>query len=137
MILIDLFVALIIGLILTLIFWPRFRASGSWSNWAGVAGFLWFFILVFLASWLGGVWITPAGPRVWGVSPFPFLLMGLLFALLLAATAPIRPPRARRQTLAEAREEPTVEEGTFVVLNFFYWILLIALLVSILARYGA
>lgn len=31
MILIDLFVALIIGLILTLIFWPRFRAPGSWS----------------------------------------------------------------------------------------------------------
>lgn len=137
MFLIDLLVALVIGLILTAIFWPRFRTSGPWSDWAGLAGFLWFFILVFLASWLGGVWIAPVGPRVWGISLFPFLMMGLLFALLLAATAPIRLPHRRRETLAEAREEPTVEEGTFVVLNFFYWILLIALLVSILARYGA
>ena len=135
MFLIDLFVALVIGLILTLIFWPRFRTSGPWADWAGLAGFLWFFILVFLASWLGGVWISPVGPRLWGIYLFPFLMMGLLFALLLAATAPVRPPHARRETLAQAREEPTVDQDTFVVLNLFYWVLLIALVVSILAHY--
>jgi len=135
MFLVDLFVALIIGLILTVIFWPPLRMSGLWADLAGAAGFLWFFILVFLAAWLGGVWIAPVGPPLWGIYWFPFLMMGLLFALLLAATAPIRLPHRRRETLAEAREEPSVDESTFVVLNLFYWILLIVLIASILAHY--
>ena len=135
MFLIDLFVALVVGLILTAVFWPRLRKSGLWSHGAGWAEFLWFFLLVFLASWLGGVWVSPVGPRFWGTYWVPFLMTGFLFALLLAATAPIRLPHVRRETLAEAREEPTVDERTFFVLNLFYWLLLLALVASILAHY--
>ncbi|TAK08219.1 MAG: hypothetical protein EPO39_04860 [Candidatus Manganitrophaceae bacterium] len=135
MILVDFLVALVTGLILTVIFWPRLRKSGLWANGAGWAEFLWFFLVVFLASWLGGIWAAPAGPPLWGIYWVPFLMAGFLFALLLAATAPMRLPHVRRETPAEAREEPTLDERTFIVLNLFYWLLLLALLASILAHY--
>lgn len=99
MLLVDFLAALVTGLILTVIFWPRLRKSGLWANGAGWVEFLWFFLVVFLASWLGGIWAAPAGPPLRGSRLVPFLTAGFLFALLLAATAPMpcRTSRRRRE----------------------------------------
>jgi hypothetical protein len=132
---VDLLFAVVIGALLTMIFAPLFRAEGRWANWAEAGGFLWFFLVIFLASWLGGIRI-PVGPRLWGVAWVPVLLTGLLFALLLAATAPVRPPPVLQETLAEAREEPMMDETTFMAINLLYWTLLIALALSIAAYYA-
>ncbi len=137
MIVADLLIALAIAIILTMIFMPQWRKYQPSGTLAGLAGFLWFFVLIFLASWLGGVWIPPVGPSIWGVYWFPFLMMGLLFALLLAAAAPPRRPRPKHITLENAREAPAMEETTFMVINLFYRVLLIALLVGILTRYAS
>lgn len=133
---IDFFVALGIGLILSVIFWPLFRTPDRRLAWAAeLTEFFWFFLLVFVAAWLGGIWVVPVGPRAWGVNWLPFLATGLLFALLLAVNAPMREMPLRRETLAEAREEWTEDARTFRLLNLFYWVLLISLLLSILLHY--
>lgn len=136
MLLADFIVALVIGMILSAIFWPLFRPPDRrLAREAELGEFLWFFLLVFVASWLGGIWIAPVGPRVGGVYWVPFLSTGLLFAFLLAANAPMREPPARRETLAEARGEPLVDPRTFTLLNLFYWILFLILFLSLFARY--
>ena len=108
MILMDVVFALIIALLLVLIFTIIFRAKPP--DFGSVA----FFLIVFLSSWAGGIWLTPIGPVSWGVYWLPFLLVGVMVALLLAAVHP--PPKestvelvdlekrkARRWTAASSR----------------------------------
>lgn len=52
---------------------------GPWNS------VVWFFVVVLLATWAGGVWLTPAGPMVRGFHWLPFLMTGLIVSLLLAA----------------------------------------------------
>jgi hypothetical protein len=121
----DFLFALAVGLLLTALFGAVFRTRGPGAAW-------WTFLLiVFLAAWAGGLWVRPFGPPLFGVTWLPFLLMGLFFALLLAAAIPVRPPRTRAEAIAQAR----AEEATVTAIGVFFWILLIGLLVSILLGY--
>ncbi len=93
-------------------------------------GLLFFFLILFLAVWAGGVWLTPVGPPVWGVPWLGFLVVGILIALIVAAAVPPRQPPA----------EPTPEgvgaaDAATLALGAFFYIALIALLVAIIARY--
>jgi hypothetical protein len=90
MIVMDFVFALVVALMLVVIFAVIFniRPPGF-----GVAAF---FVIVFLASWAGGVWMTPLGPTGWGVYWLPFLLVGLMVALLLAA---VRMPPPEESTV--------------------------------------
>jgi len=63
--------------------------TGPWS------GRIWFGLVLFLFTWVGGVWGGPYGPVLWGVSWLPFVFFGLIFALLMAAGVPRRLPRGR------------------------------------------
>lgn len=90
------------------------------------------FTILFLVMLGGGLWIEPWGPLVAGVAWVPYLMLGLLVLLLvLAAAAPARPSR----TPAEAAQE--TEEATAIgaVFGVFFWILVVALLVSIVVRF--
>jgi len=51
-------------------------------------GFFWLFVVVFLVTWAGGVWLRPFGPTLWGVCWLGFLLAGLFILLLLAIFIP-------------------------------------------------
>ena len=53
---IDLFIALIVAVILTLVFVFVVRRRGPWES-----TFL-FFVVVFLGAWAGGLWLKPVGP---------------------------------------------------------------------------
>lgn len=78
-VLFDVLLALGIGLIFTVIFAGLLGRSGPWAS-VPV-----FFAIIFLAAWAGGVWIAPIGPALFGINWLPFVVFGLIFALLLAA----------------------------------------------------
>ncbi len=79
-----------------------------------------FFLLIFLAAWAGGVWVTPVGPPVWGVYWLPFVIVALLFTFLLAAvTLPESPP----QSSVEAWDQARNVAATALVIETFFWLL--------------
>ena len=127
MFLADLLIAFLITIVLVAIFgiFVRGEAIG--------AGLFWFFLLIFLATWAGGIWLAPIGPPLFGVSWLGFLLVGLIFALLIMALLPPAAPRPR--TPGEVREEVEAEAGAFAALNIFFWILLVGFIVAIVASY--
>ena len=81
MFILDFVFAIAIALVLVLLFSLVFQYRGPWNS------VLWFFVVVLMATWAGGVWLTPVGPAVGGFYWLPFLVAGLIVSLLLAATA--------------------------------------------------
>lgn len=125
MVALDLLFVLLIVLPLTALFAAVFRRSP-------LAIVLWYFVLLFLATWAGGVWVTRFGPVLWGVSWVSFLAVGLFFALLLSALVPPAPPPRSR---AEAVRRERTERSVFEVFNFLFWLLVLFLIVAIVAWY--
>lgn len=129
----ELLLALFIGLILTGVFAAGFQRARDWD------ALLAFFVIVFLASWIGGLWIAPVGPVVSGIYWLPFVVVGIIVALLLAALSPpSREERLRR--LRQTRGEPvTTEESTAGALlagfGIFFWILMLVLLILVFISY--
>ncbi len=126
----EFIIALLIALLLTLIFGVGLGGRG-WG-----AGILVFFVVLFLATWAGGLWIGPYGPPLWGVSWLTFLLVGLFVVLLLAALAP-RPPRTGGPGTRVAKRETEAPEGDTDVMavGAFFWILMFGLIIAIIAAY--
>lgn len=107
-------------------------------------GFFWFFLVIFLAAWAGGVWgnafTLPFGGRSW----FPFFTSGLLAAILLSLLAP-KPPNVDRESvlsrketldlLDEIEERKELVELAYISVNAFFWMFVILLLVLIVTRY--
>jgi hypothetical protein len=124
MFLLDLLVAFVLALLITGILSAALGNRGPWGLW-------WAFLLVLLlATWAGGLWITPFGPPLWGVSWLPMLFVGLTLALLLAAAVP-KPPGTREDALAQAR----AEAATAAAFSWFFWVSLIGLAIAILVAY--
>lgn len=119
------FAALIGGLLV-----GAFRARTPW------AGFAIFFLVLVLATWAGGVWMTPMGGALWGVHWFPFLLTAIIVALLLAAatTAQGEPADTTVEFVDEAKMERE-RRATAAAFGVFFWVLLLALAISIIVRY--
>jgi hypothetical protein len=116
--------ALLVGFIFTVILGYGFRRRPT-----GI-GFLPLFILIFLVTWAIGAWIAPVGPVAWEVPWLAFLIIGLLFALLVAALVPPQPssPDVRMKTAGEAEIEVRA-------LGAFFWILIVALAIAVVVRY--
>lgn len=118
-ILIEFLFAIVFGILLTLIFRSLFKRSGPWSR--GIV----FFLVVFLAAWVGGIWIAPLGPTLFGAYWLPFLLAGLFMALIIAAVMPkgIDGPVARENYVSAER------------FDIFFYMLLGGMLVAIVLGY--
>jgi hypothetical protein len=127
MFIIDLMLVLFITLILTLIFAVGLRRQ----SWGG--GLIVFFLILFLATWAGGVWITPFGPLWFGISWLPFLFVGLVIALLLTAT--IRPNHVRPRRRGGVEMPTRSDTEAVAALDVFMWVLIGGLLIAILAGY--
>lgn len=123
----DLVVALLVAVVLVAIFGLGYRRARLGS------GLFWFFLLLFLATWAGGVWLTPLGPPVFGVSWLSFVLAGVFFTLLIMAMVPL--PPSPRDGAAGAREELEAGAGALFAVNLFFWVLLIGFFVVILISY--
>ncbi len=131
MFLTDFFIALIIAIVFSLVLtgllgW-RHPASEALT---GTIFFVFFMFLLF--GWVGGIWLTPFGPQLWGSYWVPFIIIPLLVGLLLIALVPPSPPpRTRREAMEEAAEE----EAMASVLGMFFWILLILMALLIVYYY--
>jgi hypothetical protein len=124
MILFDVLFAIGIGLLFTAIFAGLFGRTGPWASIPV------FFALIFLAAWVGGVWLAPLGPAIFGVYWIPYLIFGLIVALVLAAAAqPVR-TIAGQQTGEGEEEQPTRR-----VFDGFFFILVAVLVIAIVVGY--
>lgn len=119
--------ALMTALGLSAVFIAGFRRRGPWDN------LLLFFAVVFLGSWAGGIWFSPLGPPWGGVYWLPFLIVGLIFALLLAAVVSPFPQDTTVQLLERGEKSP--EKRKRMVLGVYFWLLVFALVVLIITRY--
>lgn len=101
-------------------------------------GLIWFFLIVFTATWAGGVWLQPVGPAFAGVYWLPFLSAGLIMAVFAGVLQLRRPPQGRQETLdkleqvARAKE---MQEATYITLRALFWVVFILFLAGIIIRY--
>lgn len=119
----DLLLVLAVALLLTLVF--AFGLRGQRNK---VMLFM-FFLVLFFATWAGVLWLNPVEFPGWGQSWLPFLVIGLIFALLIAAFIP-----PSRPALTPQESEQPMEPGG-VRINFLFWILLIVLGVAVAMFY--
>jgi len=129
MIFIDLLFAFFFALLLAAIFGLAFRSRGPWGS-------IWlFFLILFLATWAGGVWVTPIGAPIWGAYWIPFLFVAIIFALLLSAAAAIVPKEETEVEIVDEQRLEQEEKTTTATLGIFFWILMVVLIISIIASY--
>jgi hypothetical protein len=84
---------------------------------------LWlFFLVVFLATWAGQLWITPFGPQYWGVNVFSLILVSVFFSFFVFALVPFK-------------KKDDVVQGAFFIMGIFFWIMIILLVAAIAAGY--
>jgi peptidoglycan/LPS O-acetylase OafA/YrhL len=125
MIIAELVFALSIALFLTLVLTVLVRRVKSMRR------MIVFFLVVFLAAWAGGIWITPAGPKFLGIYWLSFLAVGIIFALLFEVISGLSRPRQRLPDKEVKREAEEIQ--TELSLSFF--ILFVAFVILIILGY--
>jgi hypothetical protein len=114
----DLLVALFIGLVIVGVASYAFNTKGPWDS------FLWFFVVVALFAWAGGVWVTPFGPSWGGIGWLPILFMGILAAVLLTAAS----PKSYHRLIRGKNGRPAFPGKNVIAVDLFFWILILCLL---------
>lgn len=141
MLLVDLLVALFIGIAASMVLvWLFGWRHPARSESAPVAWFFVFFI-IFLAAWAGGLWLHPAGPLLWGTYWIPPLVAGILIAFIIVAAAPARRPPAedhsrQRPTFQGRHAEAEKRVNANVLFGGFFWILILTLIAAIFVAYA-
>ncbi|TVM14694.1 hypothetical protein DPQ33_16940 [Oceanidesulfovibrio indonesiensis] len=132
MFIIHFLIALVMALLVALLVTRGLRRRGPWPA-------IWpLIVLLLLASWAGGMWITPFGPSVWGVSLLPFAVFTILLALFLAVLpfGPNRRPEDENTQVEFVTNKDRYErERKDFVLGWVFWSLAVLLLLAIIIRY--
>jgi uncharacterized BrkB/YihY/UPF0761 family membrane protein len=126
---VHLLFALVAALIFTAILLAIGRGGYEGGGWATAV--ILFGILV-LTSWAGGIWLHPVGPTVWGAAWMPFLVVGFVVALLLAAVS----AHHRRRTALSAAEAAEAGEVVGTTATAFLWIFAVCLIAAITLHYA-
>ena len=132
MVVAEFFVSFIVAVILTGLYMLVTRGARRRT------GLIWLFLIIFLATWAGGIWLRPFGPTLWGIHWLVFLLVGLIIVLFLVILIPQKAPRGRQETLDmldRIEEEKQLEKFTYITLSIFFWILLSLFAIAIILRY--
>ncbi|OGS17513.1 MAG: hypothetical protein A2219_05825 [Elusimicrobia bacterium RIFOXYA2_FULL_50_26] len=117
-------ISLIVALAYTIVFVAGFQRKGPWASVVA------FFMVVFLSTWAGGIWIAPVGSDIRSVSWLPFAVVGLVTSLILAASVPSWFSTIRTQVgLQPERRKPPV-----ALLSSYFWLALIVMIVTIAVR---
>jgi hypothetical protein len=129
MTLVELIIIFIIAVFVTAAFKFGFKNKGP-------RGTFWvFFVIIFLAGWVARLWIAPLGPEIMGVAWIPILIVGLIFALILAVT--ITPPKYPAKEVIDKQVGSTTDEDkSAVTFGAIFWLLLIILAVSVIIGYS-
>jgi len=125
MFIMDLIFAFAFGWVLVWTVSIIFGTKGPWGS------FLWFFVVVSLFAWTGGIWIVPFGPTWGGIGWLPIISMGILASMILTAASPRR-PRKRKVVSAEA----AAEEESKVIVDTIFWVMIIFLLIFGFGHYA-
>ena len=129
----EFFVALIVALLVSILFGYALRRRIPRK------GFFWFFLILLLATWAGGMWIGPFGPSFRGIFWLPFVLVAVVVGAFLAAVAPRRAPTGRIETLEmleEIEQKRKLQKLTYISFGVFFWVALFALITVIIVRYA-
>ena len=121
--------ALVIALTLSIIFGIILHREEPRS------GFFLFFLMIFLFTLAGGLWVKPFGPAILGVFWLPMITIGLFGALFLYYRAPRTPPHNREETiemLERIKKSRQLEKITFLTIDLLFWIMLVLLGAAIL-----
>jgi len=128
MLLVDVLIALAVSAVVMVALMFLFRLHGPASRMSLVA------FAVFLATWVGGLWLTPFGPTIRGAYWAPFLAVGLVFALIWVAISPWPGRRGLRRPVptGSGTEQAAPEEAT---ISGFFWLLIVVLGALIVVGY--
>jgi hypothetical protein len=129
MILVDFLVAFFVALLLASIVFVGLKRAGPWAS------FLFLFLALFLATWAGGIWIMPIGRPLGGVYWLPFLMAGIVFALLLAAVVPPEKTEESTIQLVTEEEKKTREKTVRRTAGLLFWLFAAVLILTIVLRY--
>jgi len=113
-----------LAFLITLFFTYLLRNRGPWNS------FWIFFFIVLLSVLAADIWIQPVGPIYQDVYWVPPLAVGLLIALLLAATTPS--PQMRNRILNEKEKELTDNQRTYAAFGTFFWVVFLLLFVLVI-----
>jgi hypothetical protein len=130
---VELVTALVIAGTLAYLFARNLKRHGNRS------GFFWFFLLIFLITWAGGLWLMPFGPAVLGIHWLPFATIGLAGAIVVSLLAGRRYPRNRHETidlLERVEKGRELQKVTYLSLNIFFWLVLVVLAMAVVFRYA-
>lgn len=137
--------ALLIALVISALFYYAFNATGPWGS------FWTFFLVLLLIIWAASLWVHPIGPVFWGIAWIPLLVVGLVFALLLAAI-PTESSREDKRAgsgkdNALIEENPQVDPAeaerrrninrTAATVTGTFWVFMLILLLVIMIGYVA
>lgn len=113
MLLIDLGLAVVVSLVLSWLLLRFVHEHGPWRRpWA-------FALVVFLFAWAGGAWIAPGLGSSWITYWIPFLLIGLLTAVLIVTVSPRHDLRSQEDKDQFEREE----EAVLLSVTVLWWLL--------------
>jgi len=132
MIIKELLTALLMAAIMVTAFLLLIRSSGTQY------GKLWLFLIVFVATWAGGVWIHPLGPPIGGVYWLTFALAGIIAVGLIGLFTPQRPPHGRYETLEkleQVKQSKELQQVTTMTLGVLFWVVLSIFVLAIIFRY--
>ena len=128
----EIITALVIAFLLTLFCWAVHGKQGR------KGGLVWHFMVIFLTTWAGGIWLRPLGPSVLGIHWLNFLMAGVVVTLIIEVYGSHHVPRGRQETLemlANVEREKKMEEVAYVTLTVFLWVLVAVLAGLIVVRY--
>lgn len=108
--------------IITFVFTKLLRVRGPWGS------FWTFFSVIILAILAADLWIEPVGPYYGDIYWLPPLIVGLIIAILLAATSP---PAKPIKKLKEPLNELVEQQSKAIALGTFFWFLLILMLLLV------
>ncbi|MFP4467176.1 MAG: hypothetical protein ACLFP1_09000 [Candidatus Goldiibacteriota bacterium] len=114
----DMLFVLALALLFSALFTVVFKRRGPWGS------FMTFFLVLFFVTWAIGLRMIGFGPYLFGViNWFPFLFVGLIFALILASLS------------AEGDKKVEIGSERAKPFNVYFWLLVVLLVISIIAAY--
>lgn len=127
MILLHVLFTIFFSALAVLLFTTLFRTKGPWNN------LVLLFIVIFLTTWAGGIWLYPFGPYLWGITWLPFLLAAFFITLLLISVTPS--PEGSTVELVDRKKKEAEKKIINKSVSVFFTVVIIALVVAIIGRY--
>lgn len=134
----GIFGTILVAILISALFYYAFNARGPWGS------FWSFFLVILLIIWAASLWVRPIGPVYWGVAWIPLFLVGLVFALLLAAipTSDTGKESRRGEMIDEEMPVDRAEVNrrqdlnrTAATVSGLFWLFMVILLLVIIIGY--